>query len=153
VAGENGRKSALVKVLGSAGVGGVLIALGGFLGRHEWEQFVEARKLAVENAGHVSALQEKMADHVEREEKAQWRVLAKNEERLTELHVRVRVLEELVDRLTDARAKSAQAEAAPPPKLPDEVMDEVRRINSMREKPDEFRANQMMQQDVWRKGK
>jgi len=125
---EEPKKAGRGAIVKGVGLGGMLMAVLGFLGDQTWDQFCSMRE-------GVQALSSRMAnvegrlddrDQVTRENDAQWRALTKADERLDEVYIRVRVVEELIryhDALGDARLDEEPEElgAIPPPPEPKSI--------------------------------
>jgi len=175
---EEPRKSGKVLIAKAVGLGGCLVALLGFFGEQTWSQFVGMRSgihtLDARLAGVEGRLDDRDGDR--REDSAQWRALNKADQRLAEVFIRVRVVEELIrhhdvlgraGRHGMAEPEKAAEELPPPPPPPPEsdpesleqaeetrmaperqraLMNEVRTMRSMRRGDSEYRSDMMRQQ-------
>jgi hypothetical protein len=160
---EEKKKFFSCNVVKGAGIGGVLFAVLGFFGDQTWTEFTSMKEdiRALEQV--VSGMEAQVGSHCDvgkRDTSAQWRVLNKTDERLTEVYVRIRVLEEIIRYHDGLAAKETEvgmiappdvafsvAPPAPPvPVVIQKALEEVQGLKTMKRGVDEFK-DQAIRQD------
>jgi hypothetical protein len=151
------------KVVGGMGIGGVLLAVLGFFGDQTWTEFNSMQEdiRALEQV--VSGMEAQIGAHCDvgkRDTSAQWRILNKTDERLTEVYVRIRVLEEIIRYHDGLGAKETEVgmisppgvalsmapPAQPVPVVIQKALEEVQGLKTMKRGVDEFK-DQAIRQD------